>query len=556
LIKKQRTLLILDGLEPLQYPPGVAELEGRLKDPGLQSLLRELMRHNPGLCIITSRLVVTDLEPCVGSSVVQKNLEHLPTAAGTQLLAHLGVTGKESDLRQAAEDFEGHALALTLLGRYLALAYQGDIRQRDRIGKLTKERKQGAHAINVMEAYERWFQGKPDLSILYLMGLFDRPAPGGAIRALKAKPAIKGLTDELVKLADEDWHYALSRLRDVHLLAKADPVDPEGLDCHPLIREHFAEKLKAKSEQAWKEAHSRLYDYYKNLPKKELPDTLEEMEPLFAAVAHGCQAGKHNEAEKDIYWKRIDRGNEFYSTDKLGAFGSDLAVLSNFFDIPWSNPVYGLPDKIKALVLSWAGFRLRALGRLREAAQPMQADLEMAIKQKDWIGCAQEAGNLSELCLTLGEVEKAVSSARQSVEFADRSGDGFMKETARTWIANASLQAGELDEALKRFQEAEEMLRKRSPEYKYRYSQSGFQFCDLLLSQGKVQEVLERANTTVQYEYQGWYTLLDRALDRLSLGRAYLLEALAPPLIPPHGGGKKPIPFFKEPVPSFIREGL
>ncbi len=40
LIKRQRTLLILDGVEPLQYPPG--EMEGRLKDPGLQCLLREL----------------------------------------------------------------------------------------------------------------------------------------------------------------------------------------------------------------------------------------------------------------------------------------------------------------------------------------------------------------------------------------------------------------------------------------------------------------------------------------------------------------------------------
>jgi hypothetical protein len=37
-IQRQRTLLILDGLEPLQYPPGAQE--GRLKDPGLQVLGR------------------------------------------------------------------------------------------------------------------------------------------------------------------------------------------------------------------------------------------------------------------------------------------------------------------------------------------------------------------------------------------------------------------------------------------------------------------------------------------------------------------------------------
>ena len=51
LIKKKRTLLILDGLEPLQNPPG--EKQGRIRDPALKCLLRELARHNSGLCIVT-----------------------------------------------------------------------------------------------------------------------------------------------------------------------------------------------------------------------------------------------------------------------------------------------------------------------------------------------------------------------------------------------------------------------------------------------------------------------------------------------------------------------
>ena len=46
---------------------------------------------------------------------------------------------------------------------------------------------------------------------------------------------------------------------------------------HPLIREYFGEQLKNGNPQAWKEAHSRLYEYYKALPKKQFPDTLEEM---------------------------------------------------------------------------------------------------------------------------------------------------------------------------------------------------------------------------------------------------------------------------------------
>jgi hypothetical protein len=40
LVAHRRTLLILDGLEPLQNPPGPQE--GRVREPSIQSLLREL----------------------------------------------------------------------------------------------------------------------------------------------------------------------------------------------------------------------------------------------------------------------------------------------------------------------------------------------------------------------------------------------------------------------------------------------------------------------------------------------------------------------------------
>ncbi|HXM26127.1 MAG TPA: TIR domain-containing protein, partial [Chthoniobacterales bacterium] len=48
LVAHRRTLLVLDGLEPLQNPPGPQE--GRLREPSLQALLRELAAFNTGLC--------------------------------------------------------------------------------------------------------------------------------------------------------------------------------------------------------------------------------------------------------------------------------------------------------------------------------------------------------------------------------------------------------------------------------------------------------------------------------------------------------------------------
>ena len=56
LVTHRRTLLVLDGLEPLQEPPGPHE--GRLREPALQALLRELAAFNQGLCVLTTRLPV------------------------------------------------------------------------------------------------------------------------------------------------------------------------------------------------------------------------------------------------------------------------------------------------------------------------------------------------------------------------------------------------------------------------------------------------------------------------------------------------------------------
>ena len=120
-------------------------------------------------------------------------------------------------------------------------------------------------------------------------------------------------------------------------------------------------------------------------------------------------------------------GNEFYSTKKLGAFGSDLGAVACFFETPWSRVSPALTEADQAWLLNEAAFRLRALGRLTEALEPMRAGLEMRIKQEDWKSAAISASNLSELELTLGEVAGAVGDAEQSVTYADRSGDAFQR---------------------------------------------------------------------------------------------------------------------------------
>jgi len=455
LIRKERSLLVLDGVEPLQYPPGRPEIEGRLKDPGLTSLLKGLAAGNPGLCVVTTREWIADLAGSP-STAPQIPLEVLEPDAAVALLRQLGVAGRESELVAAAEELQRHALTLTLLGNFLRRAHGGDVRKRQEIDLRRADKKQGGHAFRVIAAYARWLGEGPELAILRLLGLFDRPAEAAALKALRAVPPIPGFTEPLMDLSNEDWRLATATLRDHSLLAAADPREPETLDAHPLVRAFFAEELESRRPDAWQEGNRRLYEHLRQAVP-ELPDTLEAMQPLYAAVVHGCRAGRQQEAMDEVYWRRILRREEFFSTKKLGAFGSELTALAGFFDRPWAQPSARLTAAAQAFVLGQAAFRLRSLGCLAEAVEPMQAGLEAHIAQEDWKNASQGASNLSELTLTLGDVPLAVAFGEQSVELADRNSDAFRKVCSRTTWADALHQTGQWEESATAFRVAEAM---------------------------------------------------------------------------------------------------
>src|SRR6516162_2041323 len=338
LVAHRRTLLVLDGLEPLQNPPG--SQEGRLRDPSLQALLRELAAFNMGLCVITTRTPVADLSDHDGSSALRRHLEHLSSDAGARLLRALGVKGDEAELRSASDEFSGHCLALTLLGSYLTDAYHGDIRSRNEVsGHLAQDVRQGAHAREVMKSYQTWFGEGPELSVLRMLGLFDRPAEEKAIAALLKAPAIPGLTESLTNLNPTEWRTILARLRRARLLAGEDPHNPGYVDTHPLVREYYGEQLRGQRSDAWRECNKRLFNYYRALAP-QLPESFAEMEPLFLAVICGCNAGLFREALHEVYIPRIQRGNVSFAANVLGARGPLLSALAHFFERGrWGSPV-------------------------------------------------------------------------------------------------------------------------------------------------------------------------------------------------------------------------
>lgn len=549
LMRQHRTLLVLDGIEPLQYPPNDPQA-GRLKDPALEALLRELAADNPGLVVVTTREHLTNVEG--HATVEEQKLDKLAKEAAVALLRHLQIVGTDEELHAAWRDAGGHALTLTLLGRFIADAYEDrDIRHYREVKFAAADQEhQGRSAFKVMIAYERWLQnGGPErqreLAVLRLTGLFDRPMAKGCLQALRAEPSIPGLTDTLEKLNPQQWNVAVRRLSEVELLS----VSADAIDAHPLVREYFALQLQREQPEAFRAAHSRLFDYLcENTPYR--PDGLDGLAPLYEAVTHGCLAGRQQEACDKVYFDRIFRGaarDGFYSTEKLGAIGADLAAVAAFFDAPWSQVSQNLPAADRAWLLAVAAFNLRALGRLIEALQPMRAALEMRVRQKNWENAARSASNLSELEVTLGRLPDAMTDARQSITHADQSGSAFVRMGNRTTAADALHQAGQRAEAGVLFAEAERLQQEMQPQYALVYSLAGFRYCDWLLvpaeqaawqhlldqpispSESQIAdglaEVNRRTTTTLAWAKQ-YLGLLEIALDHLTLARVGLTRAI------------------------------
>jgi len=523
-VRAERTLLILDGLEPHQEPGG--DEPGRIRDDQLAEFLELLAdgRHS-SLCVITTREKIPDLARWRDRNAPEHELHDLPPEAGAELLARLGVKGEEEERQAASEEVEGHALTLTLLGTYLAKFHEGDPRQRSEVdfAKAAEKTRRG-RAWRMMGAYGDWLTRHDcarELALLRLLGLFDRPATPDCLNALLTGEALPGLTDGLTELTREDWIEAIDHLTNLRLVEPLDWEPPvyygydeetaqgvintwnplptpqrysplsvggmklpaQALEAHPLIREYFAQQLREKFGDATRGAHSRLFEHLGRCvpfwPEGEIG-----LAPLYQAVVHGCRAGRFEEARAEVFRDRIRRGTQgthaSYSNMKLGAYGMDLAALTGLFEHPWREPIKELTGSDRAWLVSIAGFALRAVGRLADALESFRVGAKLREATEDWRNRRISATNISKLSLTLGRVREAVEAGYQALEFAGKSIFWGDRVVAVTTFADARHQRGEDEPAHELFEQAENMEKRSTSSDSPLYSIRGFQYCDLL----------------------------------------------------------------------------
>ncbi|TCO45854.1 trypsin-like peptidase [Actinocrispum wychmicini] len=540
LVKRHKTLLILDGLEPLQHPINSPHVGGQLTDDSMRAMLQQLARPDwMGLCVVTTRVPLTDLrrfEYDRGGqkpTVTEVKLENLDDEAGAALLRSLLRKPRASfaQLQPAVRQVDGHALAITLLGNYLREVHDGDITGRFDLRQLTIDAHEGGHARRVMDSYVTWLERgdrRDDLALLHIVGLFDRPATPDAMAAVLATATLNSGTS-LLGVGSDEWNRSVAALRGMGLLNGPIPDWPGTLDAHPLVREHFRDQLQKSGNRAWNKGNTALYHYYRNQAPYQ-PSNSQDMNSLYAAVTHGCAAGLHQDVFDSVLEPRIWRGRRTsFSTRRLGMTGSDLVALSNYFrDRHW-NEIQDrrLGARSRVLVLTNAGVRLRQLGRLLDARDCFGAVVREISStdagQEELEDAAYAAAQRCELLVIAGKLvaandedDSAMTAGRAAIEYSSRGADPYFRMHSRGALAEVHFMLGNVSQTHTLFEEARLIADARPS---FLYSQGLYRYGYYLIETGHASELLAEEATDANWGTNGEdSSLLSSAIKLLVVG--------------------------------------
>lgn len=530
-LQQQPCLLILDGLEPLQYSQNLAAMNGELQDSALKEFIACFRRTaGKSFVLFSSRQPLVELKKWQSDNFLSLDLKTLPNHDGEKLLESLGVIGNKNELRTISQDLNGHALSLVLMGHLLTEHHQGDCRYANELPPLTSAHgdsnaeKDSHHALRVLDYYDS-LQDAASRCFLQLLGLFYRPMNAAEKAVLIAN---SNHAEPLRALTEKQWHMVELQLEEsAVLLGKKGQFTRLEWDSHPIIRSYFGQKFKENFHEGFKQANKVLFNFYQKIPEKEFPNTLDEIQPLYRSVMHGCLAEDYLQAF-EIYWKRICRNNSedsdaYYSLYNLGAYSQDLTVLMAFLPSGWRQiPEKGLIRDYYAELLGIAAFCLMSLGRLKDAIEPSIASIELFANVEDWKNAAITTQNLVDLSLSLGHLEQAHITAQQAIEYAEKSNDIYQQIRGESYLATVLHRKGNLSESHKHFKLAEALEPQRGRSYLT--AQSGFWYCTLLLDSSRdentLQDITTRSESCLKFQIKNNH-LIGIAQDHLILANTY-----------------------------------
>lgn len=585
LLRTEQTILVLDGVDPLLDKAEGTFRPAGFRDVAMKRFLETLCTEAGAEGTHRGLVVVTSVQPFVGEEGGRRYggayqvipIDPLSEKEGADLLEKLLPARKEgpprSTLEAVSKKAEGQPLGLALLGRLLALEFEGDVGRYGEVLAGNTEHS-GDCATRVLAwHYRKWtcdpqpegFPGRACLSLMRMVSLFSRPVSDVELNALisaRVEVAQPLLSDSYPQTAalpgterQDRVHSPTARtiaegyLQTAGLLVRKSTDDWE---MHPTVRTFFRRRFKDEQPQAWKKAHEILFGYFKQKARKR-PESEEEIEVVSRAIHHGSLCGRFQEAW-ELYWHRVARQREGYITENLGLVGWDLMMLSRFFPSEteewWkANVAPNLDRDCEGWLRSRASYGLELLGRLEAAKEQRRRAVDAWQGVNNVWACADGTEKLALMRARTEDLESAQQTADEAVRYASQAvaTPSKRKEDLPTLldtrihaltVKGAILyRLGRFDEADRCFEEAEreENLLAGQQDVsavpRFLHSEPGARYFLFLLDRGCGLDELEhriRQMRLWEHEQQGRGRrqpgYLVRALHRLSKGRFHVFR--------------------------------
>jgi tetratricopeptide (TPR) repeat protein len=463
MLAARRYLFILDGLEVLQYQQG--DQYGSVTSSALREFL-ELFASSDhrSFCLITSRVPLIELLPYKTYAALQ--LDRLTAEEGRILLSKVGVKGDEEALEHVVEQWDGHALTLSLLGGYL-VRRGGYVSGNEDIPTPLADEPRFEGVRRVLRQYDRELTAV-ERNFLQVLSAFRIDVESTAITPslFTANATGSALNSGSSVLVDPDLSAIFRRLVQYRILRAAD-ADDRVYSLHPLIRDYYYSSLGQDRVQL-EQVHRRIMNYYitaaRNKPYSEFP-SLTDLYLWIEAVYHACRAGFYGDAYKMLR-DQVYCGNREVITHQLGAFETLLMLLREFFpeqDVSREPLSQALTHAY--FITNEMGVTLIVVGRLREALPFHQRAVAYAQAGEFWADASRTCENWANLYAHLGSLEEGAEKARTAERFANKAIEARISDSDQqlrnawgvlAWIAYLG---GDLVQAGKYFGQLKKMFR-------------------------------------------------------------------------------------------------
>lgn len=481
-------VVVLDGLEVLQEPPGelLPEGPGRLAhgqflDEELRAFLDAACRlPHAGLVVLTSRFPFSDLTGFLGTRLRLLELERLSPNEGAQLLARLEVGGSNADRDTASRSLDGHPLALRVFAATLARQTYGDPTRllHAALPKTDSSKEVGLEAKlrQLLHFYEDQLP-VPWRVLLGMLALFPDQVAFDTL--LGASRSVNGIAHWLLSLSKVQIRGAIAALAADGLLTRDyDEAGREYYACHQVIRSHFRGVLFVGLGLDPNDVIGWLIGKASGQVR-----TIAELAVVTNGIARLLDAGEVRQADK-LYSERLDNGYVFrwLPAAKEGVQCA-LGFVADQRRRAWVRDQ--LSESHLAFYLNEVGVNARNAAELELAERFYHDAAELGVSASSDQNRAIDLQNRAELLVDLGRLPDAEAVAREAADLATRSNSEVEQCFSLARLACVLGLRGQLTESLVAFGNARKLERRINPNATELRGLRGVWFAELLFQLGR-----------------------------------------------------------------------